>query len=132
MHIRSAAPWILALILIGALSFGLGFLDGRRAGFSAVGVNVDSVQAMLAFNRLLDERHWGSLLANGCVSQAKKALDVAQDQDTELLSELVQRKVDQRTLKYIGDRDSSLLAQLKYFRSKYGSSWDEAPCAGAK
>jgi hypothetical protein len=129
---KSTAPWILAFILIGALSFGLGVVEGRRAGLSVVRVNVDSVQAMLAFNRLSDERHWEDLLANGCVDQAKKALDVAQDQDTKLLSEFMDGKIDQSTIKYINDRDGKLLGQLKYFRSKYGNSWDEDPCVGAK
>ena len=124
--------WILGCLLIGVASFFVGDSFGQRAMLRAFSPEYarqyNGVQAVLAFNRLGDERHWEYLLENGCIAQAKKAIDVAQDKDTELLAEFYRGSLDQSTLKYIRDRDPTLESRLKTFKSKYGNSWTEDAC----
>jgi hypothetical protein len=83
---------------------------------------------MLAFNRLQDERRWKSLPRNGCLRQATKSIDVAQDKDAELLAHFLRGNLDKGIVKYINDRDPALIGELKTFKSKYGSSWSEENC----
>ena len=101
---------------------------GQRSMLKGMSVQLDSVQTKLAFNRLLDERHWKDLLAKGCATQAAKALDVAEDKDMELLAEFFNGKLDASAIKYVTDRDTTLAEQLKSYKSKYGRSWSEAEC----
>lgn len=102
---------------------------GQRSMLGAMSLQLTSVQADLAFNRLIDERHWKTLLANGCEAQATKAIDVSEDQDMELLAEFfLKGKVDAAAIKYVTDRDPTLIAQLKSFKSKYGQGWSEEEC----
>ena len=62
--------------------------------------------------------------------QVTKAIDVAEDEDMELLAEFFKGKLDAATIKYVADRDSILVEQLKTFKSKYGKGWSEEECKG--
>src|SRR5579872_3245663 len=95
--------WILGCVLVAVISFLIGSSLGQRAMLGRLNQQLDSVQASLAFNRLLDERHWGDLLSKGCVAQVEKAVDVAADKDMELLAGFIDGKVDAATIKYISD-----------------------------
>ena len=106
----------------------LGVREGQRAEFTDAAVKIDSVQAMLAFNRLEDERYWKNLLEKKCFAQAARALDVARDKDTELLAEFLRGKLDRGIVKYINDRDPALIGELRTFKSRYGNSWTEEDC----
>jgi hypothetical protein len=89
---------------------------------------IDSIQVSLAFNRLLEDRKLASLLSRGCVAAAIKETDIAMDQDTKLLASLFKGKLSPWVIKYIEDRDPSLLKTLDTFQSKYGNSWPEPTC----
>jgi hypothetical protein len=92
---------------------------------------LDSVQASLAFNRILDERRWLEMLAKGCTTPVAKALDVALDKEMELLAGYVANaRLDADAIRYISERDPTLLAEVKSFKSKYGRSWSEESCKG--
>jgi hypothetical protein len=125
---RGIVKWIIGCSVAAAVFFAIGDSVGQRAMLKGMNVQLDSTQASLAFNRLLDERHWNDLLAKGCVAQAKQALDVAIDKDTELLAGFFKDGLDVAAMKYISDRDPALVEQLKTFKSKYGQSWSEDEC----
>jgi hypothetical protein len=111
-----------------AAAFAIGKSLGQRSMLAAMNVQLDSVQATLAFNRLLDERQLKSLLARGCIEQVAKAIDVAEDKDMELLAGFFNGKIDASAKKYVLDRDPNLVNELKTFKSKYGRSWSEMEC----
>ena len=120
--------WIIGCVVTAAIAFAIGDSVGQRTMLKGINVQLDSVQASLALNRLLDERHWKELLAKGCDAQAARALDVAEDKDMELLAGFLKGKLDADTIKYVSDRDPGLVEQLKTFHSKYGRSWSEGEC----
>ena len=90
---------------------------------------LNSVQGMTAFNRIMDNQKLQTLLSRGCITQASYSLDVAQDEDMEILSRFVTHdQLDAQAVQYISDRDPKLLGKLKTFKSKYGNSWAEPEC----
>lgn len=119
---------VFSCVVVAAIAFAIGESMGQRSMLKGMSVQLDSVQTTLAFNRLLDERHWKDLLAKGCTAQVAKALDVAEDKDMELLAEFFNGKLDASAIKYVTDRDSALAEQLKSYKSKYGRSWSEEEC----
>lgn len=122
--------WLFACVVLAAIAFVAGAYVGRRSMLGEMKVQLDSVQASLAFNRLVEERAWQSLLARGCVTQAQRSLDIAVDQEMGLLADLYKAGLDPSTIKYISDRDPLLEEQLKAFKSRYGSKWLEQECKG--
>ena len=127
---RGVMMWVFGCIVLAAAAFAVGESMGQRSMLGAMSVQLNSAQTNLAFNRLLDERHWKSLLAKDCVVQVTKAIDVAEDEDMELLAEFFKGKLDAATIKDVTDRDSILVEQLKTFKSKYGKGWSEEECKG--
>lgn len=119
---------ILACGLMVAAAFAIGDSIGQRSMLSATSMQLDNIQTTLAFNRLIDERQLKSLMARGCIEQAAKAIDVAEDKDMELLAGFVNGKISPWAIKYISDRDPTLVNELKTFKSKYGRSWSEMEC----
>ena len=93
--------WIIACFGAGEIAFAIGESMGQRSMLKGMSVQLDSVQTKLAFNRLLDERHWKDVLAKGCATQAAKALDVAEDKDMELLAEFFNGKLDASAIKCV-------------------------------
>jgi hypothetical protein len=125
---KSTAAFAIGFVLIGGACFALGVREGSRAGFHDTAIKIDSVQAMLVFNHLEDERHWEYLLTSGCFPQATKAIDVAKDKDEELLAGFTKKYPDKEIVKYIRDRSPALIAELTTFKSRYGNSWTEEAC----
>jgi hypothetical protein len=120
--------WLFSCLLIAYLSFGLGLRAGQRVDEQDTKVAKNSVQALLAFNRVQDVRRWEGLLTRGCTRQAIRALDIAQDKETELVAEFFRGKIEPSVAKYIKNRDSGFLEKLKSFKSKYGDRWYEEEC----
>ena len=127
---ESISKWKVAVyVMVIVVVFLIGSSVGQRSMIKMMSVELNSVQGMLAFNRLLDERKQQLLLNRGCITQASYAVDIAQDKDMELLSEFFTRgQLDERSLKYIALRDPKLLSELKNFKSKYGNTWVEPEC----
>ncbi|MGH6889657.1 MAG: hypothetical protein ACREHF_10745 [Rhizomicrobium sp.] len=125
---RSIIAFAIGCVLAGAACFVLGVRETRKSDFTDLNILNDSTQAMLAFNRVQDERHWEHLLKNNCIRQAAKAIDVAQDKDAELLARLLRGQIDKDVLIYIQKRDPAVIGELKTFKSKYGNSWYEEEC----
>lgn len=119
---------VLVVLVLIACAFAVGASWGQRTMLARMTPELNGVQAMLAFNRLQDERHMQSLISQGCTEGAANFLDYARDKDMELLAGFVKGNIDDGTLKYITDRDASLLGDLRAFKSKYGSSWFEKAC----
>jgi hypothetical protein len=116
-----------ALVLIaGAFAFGTSF--GQRTMLARATLELNGVQAMLAFNRIQDERHLQSLLLHGCTDQAVDFVDYTKDKDMELLSGFLRGQIDAEARKYVTDRDANLVEELRTFKSKYGTSWMEKTC----
>jgi hypothetical protein len=125
---QGVVKWLIACVILAAAAFAAGESMGQRKILSAMNVQLDSVQTSLAFNRLVEERAWKSLLTRGCVDQAVKAIDVAEDMELELLAGFFNGTLDASAIKYVSDRDPLLIGQLKTFKSKYGRSWLEEEC----
>ena len=119
---------IVGVMVLIAGAFVVGASFGQRTMLSRATPELNGVQAMLAFNRIQDERHLQSLLSHGCTDQAADFIDYTKDKDMELLSGFMKGKIDSDTVKYVSDRDPRLIGELKNFKSKYGSSWMESPC----
>lgn len=118
----------MVVVVLLACTFAVGARHGQQAMFRRATAELNGVQAMLAFNRIQDERHVRQLISQGCTDQAAEFVDYTNDQNMELLSGFVKRKIDSDTLKYLADRDPGILEELKTFKSRYGSSWMEKPC----
>ncbi|MHB8624437.1 MAG: hypothetical protein ACYC9J_10895 [Sulfuricaulis sp.] len=125
-----AKTWLLVIgfVLAIVIAFVIGESKGQRAMLAVTQVKLDGVQAMLTFNRLDEERLLKSWLSKGCVVQAQSELDFDEDQDTRLLAEFFQGKLDPSDRKYVSDRDPKLVASLNTFKSKYGTRWEVPKC----
>ena len=119
---------VLGSVVAIVIAFAVGESLGQRSMISGMSVQLDGTQAMLAFNRIDDERQLQTLLSKGCVAQAQSQLDYYEGRDTKLLSEFFKGKLDPETIKYVSDRDPKLMASLNTFKSKYGTRWDEPDC----
>ena len=115
-------------VVFTAIVFWIGMAIGMRFGSGKLESELNSTQAMLAFNRVLDERKLELLLSKGCVAQALAKTDVAIDQNTKLLATLSKARLSPWVNKYIADRDPDFLPTLDGFKSKYGDSWTEKEC----
>jgi hypothetical protein len=102
---------IVAMLLAVAAALAIGFVAGnsvgQRAMLRALSVQLDDVQTMLTFNRLLEERDLQALLSKHCLEQVATKVDIRIDQDMELLSEFFRGKLSPSTRKYVSDRDAS-------------------------
>jgi hypothetical protein len=129
---KLANPKLILILATGA-ALVLGFLAGtiseRRISFGWHRVQLNNVQAMLAFNHLQGDRELKTFLAKGCISPAIELVDIAEDKETELIAGFyVSRQIDGSTLKYMSSRDPEIVEKLKAFKSKYGSSWRNPEC----
>ncbi len=122
--------WLIGIgaVLYSATIFWLGIGIGMRSNLHQTAIELDNTQAMLAFNRLLEERKLELLLSKGCVTAAVEKTNIAIDQDTKLLASLFKGKLSPWITKYVDDRDPNLLKTLDTFKSKYGDSWREPEC----
>jgi hypothetical protein len=97
-----------------------------------LGIQVDGVQAMLLIDRIVEERKVKSLLAQGCATEAMRAVDINENADLKLLGEFVNGKLDRPTLDYITHQSPNILEELRTFKSKYGTTWQEPVCKNPK
>jgi hypothetical protein len=118
----------LTIVIIATLAFAIGESLGQRSMLKQAGVQLDGVQAMLLFDRIVEERKIKSLLAHGCATEAMTAIDHDENSDMKLLAEFANEKLEQSTITYIANRDPNLLKELKTFKSKYGNTWPEPEC----
>ncbi|WP_158752700.1 hypothetical protein [Dyella sp. S184] len=119
---------VILFIVVVAIAFMVGLRVGDRRATTEDRVVVDSIQADLVFNRILDERKMQSMLSKGCVAETQNALNINLDQDTKLLAEFFKGKLTPDARKYVSDRDPELMSSLGAFKSKYGNSWTEMEC----
>src|SRR5690348_16198802 len=115
---------LLALLATWVIAMRLGF----RSALKLSDKDLDSVQATLAFNRIMDDRRMEYLLAKGCIDQAKRHVDISKNLDTEVLAEIYKRGITPDATEYINDRDPKLLPTLSAFKNKYGTTWTENAC----
>jgi hypothetical protein len=127
MNRRIWATLVIALALVA--SFAIGDSVGQRTMLSVASRQLNGVQAMLAFNHLLDGRQLKSLLAEDCIAQAASAIDIAVDKDTETLAELFKGPLDPAARSYVMAREPKLAAELPAFKSKYGQKWSVGKCS---
>lgn len=122
--------WFVAIgcALAVVISFAIGERQGQRSMLAAARVDLNGVQAMLAFNRLQDERELQLMLSKGCVDQARSMIGYNEDQNMQLLAGFVKGKLNPEDVKYITDRDPKLLSSLNTFKSKYGARWEVPEC----
>ena len=131
MSMNSKISWSLAGlggVILLAIVFGLGMKIGMNYISGQVDSELNSVQVMLAFNRILDGRQIESLLSRGCSAQALEKTKIAIDQDTKLIASLYKGRLNQKAGTYITNRDPDFLHKLGEFKSKYGDSWQEPEC----
>ncbi len=118
----------LAVVILLVCAFAVGVSFAQRTMLRRATAELNGVQAMLAFNRIQDERHIRELISKGCTEQATEFIDYTNDQNMGVLSDVVKKRIDADTLKYLSDREPGILGELKTFKSKYGTSWMEKPC----
>jgi hypothetical protein len=109
---------VLAIVL-----FGIGVIVGQRLMFRAVSVQLRDVQAMLLFDRILQEREIKSLLARGCVEVAIGEISNSDLADRKILAGLVHEKLDRDTLDYINKRDTNILNELDSHAGSFTNTW---------
>ena len=118
-----------AFLLVAGAFFLMGLHKGEWQELATSSSELDGTQAMLAYNRIDDERRLQFLLEKGCVAAAQKQIDIDQNNDTDLLVGFFKEKnLPNWTKRYIGDRDPKLLASLSTFKSKYGMRWEQPDC----
>jgi hypothetical protein len=121
--------WILVLAPLAlAIAFGIGDSVGQRTMLAVASTQVNDVQAILAFNRIRDEREVQSLLERGCVTQAKEYLDFYRAEELETLAGFFRGSLSDSTKEYVSLRDPDLLKDLATYRSKYGRTWAAPDC----
>lgn len=128
---NSKAKSIACIILIALLmtiTFLVAESVGQRSMLAVVKVQLSDVQAMLAFNHLRNVREIKSLLAKGCIEQAKKATDMAEDQEMGLLSGFFNGEINASTKKHISDSDPNLAVELTTYKMKSGGIWERTKC----
>jgi hypothetical protein len=122
---------ITILLVLGAalaIAFVAGDSVGQRELLRAFNVQLDDVQAMLTFNRLLEERDLQAMLSKHRLEQAGLTVDIRIDKDMELLQEFFGGKLSPSTREYVSKRDASLEKSLTTFQSKYGRRWTVPAC----
>jgi hypothetical protein len=120
-----AIGWIASLIVVAALSATYA-LNRQR---SASRAHLEATQAVLAFNHMDTYRELESDLVRGCYAEALEKAKISKDQQLTLLASFLKDHPDTSITKYVSDRDSSLIEQLKTFKSAYGSSWRWPKCS---
>jgi hypothetical protein len=128
MLFKTRLVWIISVLI----ALGAGWALGRHSMRVAATQDLRSIQAILAYNRIDEERRLARLIARGCISQAAEEIDFSSDKDQELLAHYLQEGVTAHAEKYISDRDPQLLGQLRSFKSKYGNVRAEKACSGAE
>jgi hypothetical protein len=121
--------WMLSLAPLAlAVAFAVGDSIGQRTMLKVASIQLNDVQAILAFNRLHDEREVQSLLDRACVTQAKEYLDFYRDEGLKLLAGFFRGPLSDSTKEYVSLRDPHLLKNLATYRSKYGDTWAAPDC----
>ena len=96
-------------VVLAIVLFGVGVIVGQRLMLRAVSVQLRDVQAMLLFNRIVQEREIKSLLTRGCVTQATGEVSNNELADRKTLAGFVHEKLDRDTIAYINKRDANIL-----------------------
>ena len=120
--------WVLSLIVVAA------FVSNRalKNQLSAFAVQLDKTQAMLAFNHMVMYRELERDLSKGCCAEALEKAKISKDEELMLLSSFFKQHPEPAFAKYVVDREPSLLAELKDFKSPYfnekSQSWAWPGC----
>lgn len=125
---RNVVALACAAAVIAALFFGIGMSLGQRSMVQSLRVQIDSVQAMLLVNRIVEERRLKSLLARGCGNKAIGEISNNENSDLRMLSGFVDSHLDRPTIEYINNQDPKLLDELKTFDGKFLNTWSASEC----
>jgi hypothetical protein len=117
-----------AAVVIAALFFGIGVSLGQRSMVRSLRIQIDSIQAMVLANRIIEERRIKSLLARGCGNKAIGEITNNENLDLKTLSEFVGNSLDRPTIEYINNLDPKLLDELKTFDGKFVNTWSGTEC----
>ena len=126
---RRTMIFTLAVVIVAALSFGIGESLGQRSMLRSLKVQLDGVQAMLLVDRIVEERKVKSLLAHGCATEAMTMVDHHENSDLKLLAEFINGNLDRSAITYITNQAPNILNELRTFKSKYGNTWREPECS---
>ena len=113
------ALWVLLAIVL----FGVGVILGQRLLMRKAGVQVRGVQAVLLFDRIVEERTLKSLLTRGCVTEAIGEISNRELADRKTLSQFAYEKLDRDTIAYINKRDPNILNELDSPTGSYTNTW---------
>jgi hypothetical protein len=125
---RNVLALACAAAVIAALFFGIGASLGQRSMVRSLRIQIDSVQAMLLVNRIVEERRIKSLLARGCGNKAIGEITNDENSDLRMLSSFVDDHLDRPTIEYINNQDPKLLDELKTFDGKFVNTWSANEC----
>lgn len=110
-------------VLLAIALFGVGVIVGQRHMFRAFSAQLRGVQAMLLFDRIVQEREIKSLLARGCVTQAMGEVSNNELADRKTLSGFVHEKLDRDTIAYINKRGANILNELDPPAGTFTNTW---------
>ena len=119
---------VVALLATAFLSAGYTGHKARQV-FAA---ELDATQAQTWFDELKALEQIESILARGCNDAALEQVKIDVDGKMRLLSTYIRDGGDPATLKYISERDASIISRLKTFKSKYGSVWEVPTCGSER
>jgi hypothetical protein len=110
-------------VLLAIVLFGVGVIVGQRLMFRAFRIQLNGVQAMLLFNRIVREREIKSLLERGCVTEAIGEISNDELADRGTLAHSVYEKLDRDTIAYINKRDPNILNELDSPKGSFTNTW---------
>ena len=118
------------VVALAAAAFISAGYVGHRAR-KVFGVQLDATQAQMWFDQMKAFEQIEADLARGCSDAALEQVKIDIDGKMHLLSMYVKEGGDLPTLKYMTDRDPTIISRLKSFKSKYGSAWEVPRCGGS-
>lgn len=123
-----AIVWLLSLALVAALATE----RALQNQLSAVGIELDKSQAILAFNHMDRYRELERDLSTGCYAAALEKARISKDQERMLLASFFKRHPESEFTKYVTDREPGLVDELRTFRSPFydekAMSWAWPQC----
>jgi hypothetical protein len=125
---QTFAVLIFGTIVGIVLGYAIGNSYGQREMLKQADAGLNDIQASLGLNKILEDRRWKNMLNQGCLDQPANDIDFDENQSMDLLAGHLKKSVSERTLKYINDRDPSLIRELKDFKSKDSGVFAEDSC----
>ena len=109
-------------------AFVIGLSVGQRSMLRRSDIELESVQAMLLFNKIDDERFLGELLRKGCNETASEHVKFLVDVDMQLMHRFVVGGKMGAASAYIQTRNPEILKEAATYSPRFPNPWAEKTC----